>query len=238
MDSTISRLSGEIKTGIIFFSRSRNCEARSKKWHSSHAKNLEIAQHLIKRTHAVLESSGYDVIVIDEKKQRGTTFGEKIRFAFEDTYALGYDRVILVGNDSVGLSEKYITDSIHFLSKKSFVFGATEGNGLYLIGFDRSFFETQSERIANLPWKTNNLAAEFASLTGFDGSIILPVLSDLNTIEDIKRLLKSCFDVFSEIIRGIVHGTSKVLNSDLISRLIHPEFAKISQRGPPNFQLK
>ncbi|MFK7786910.1 MAG: DUF2064 domain-containing protein [Crocinitomicaceae bacterium] len=238
MNSTNNYSSGEMKTGIIFFSRSRNCEARNKKWHSSHTKNLEIAHHLIERTKSVLANAEHDVILIDETKQRGQTFGEKIRFAFEDTYQLGYDRLILVGNDSLGLSEKYVTESIDFLSENSFVFGATEDNGLYLIGFERDFFNHKSEKIASLPWLTNRLVGEFSKLTNFKGISILPILKDLNTVEDIKQLLRSGFDAFSEAIRVIIHGISIVLKRNKVSLSLNVEYARIKKRGPPNFLLQ
>lgn len=237
MDSATSRFSGELKTGIIFFSRSRNCEARSKKWHSSHAKNLKIAEHLINRTKSVLETTGHDVILIDETKQHGLTFGEKIRFAFEDAFALGYDQLILVGNDSVGLSNQYISESIDFLETNAYVFGSTVDNGLYLVGFNRSFFEKKSAQIANLPWRTHRLVDEFEKLTGFHGSTILPVLSDLNTVSDIERLLKSKLDIFTEIIRKIVHGVSEITHREAFSVVLNTEYAKVNQRGPPGFNL-
>jgi glycosyltransferase A (GT-A) superfamily protein (DUF2064 family) len=237
MNSANNHTSGKMGTGIILFSRSRNFEARSKKWHSSHSKNLQIAQHLIERTKSVLENTGYDVILIDETKQRGETFGEKIRFAFEDTYNLGYDRLILVGNDSVGLSESYVNDSIEFLSEQRFVFGATDDNGLYLVGFEREFFEEQSTQVANLPWRTNRLAGAFSELTRFSGFSILPILRDLNTIEDIKELLKSRADRFSEIIRGIVHGISRFSSIEEFSLLQNLAFTKVRKRGPPGFLM-
>lgn len=225
--------SGNTRTGIIFFSRSRNCEARNKKWHPSHSKNLEIAQHLIETTKSVLHETGYDVIIIDETKQHGESFGEKIRFAFEDTFKLGYQQLILVGNDSVGLSGEYISDSVSFLRESQAVFGSTKDNGLYLIGFDYSFFSEKSEQIANLPWRTKRLSQAFLELTNLDEQNILPVLSDLNSVDDIQKLLKSRFDVFTEVIRQITHGIIDGFGGRLFSVLLPLHFSKIKKRGPP-----
>lgn len=233
MNSTKDQFSRNTTTGIIFFSRTRNCEARNKKWHPSHFKNLEIAEYLIERTKSVLQATRYDVLIVDETKQHGNSFGEKIRSAFEDTFALGYDQLILVGNDSVGLNEEYINQSIDFLNENAFVFGATQENGLYLIGFKRSFFESKSKQIANLPWKTKHLLRAVSDLTEFHGVAILPVLSDLNSIEDIAHLLKSRSDVFTQMIRVIVHGLSMVIDHTKVARIRIAEFSKINERGPP-----
>ncbi len=221
-------------TGIIFFSRTRNCEARSKKWHPSHSKNLEIAHHLIESTKSVLHSTGHDVIIIDETKQHGDSFGEKIQSAFLDTFELGYTQLILVGNDSVGLSEAYISDSIHFLQENDCVFGSTRENGLYLIGFERSFFLEKSEQIAGLPWRSKYLSRAFSELANFEGKSILPILSDLNTIEDIRHLLKNRFDVFTEVIRKITHGCLELFDRELFSVIRIYEFNKVKKRGPPS----
>lgn len=225
--------SGNTRTGIIFFSRSRNCEARNKKWHPSHAKNLEIAQYLIETTKSVLHETGYDVITIDETKQHGDSFGEKIRSAFEDTFKLGYQQLILVGNDSVGLNGEYISDSVSFLRENHAVFGSTNDNGLYLVGFDRAFFSEKSEQIADLPWRTKRLSLAFSELTDLDEQNILPVLSDLNTVDDIQKLLKSRFDVFTEVIRQITHGIADVSGVRSFSVLQPLHFSKIKKRGPP-----
>ena len=75
------------------------------------------------KNYSILNNTGLDVIVIDEHSQRGNSFGEKISSAFEDIFALGYESLVLVGNDSVGLTDKCVNQSfkVHFSVSKNSV---------------------------------------------------------------------------------------------------------------------
>ncbi len=126
----------QTKTGILFFSRSTQVEARMKNWRTSFSVNLSIAQHLIQSTHTKLSNTGLDVIEIDESSQRGQTFGAKIAHAFEDGFALGYDRLILVGNDCIGLTSEDIIKGAEQLNHSNCVLGPAKNGGLYLIGLE------------------------------------------------------------------------------------------------------
>lgn len=225
------------KTGIIYFTRTSNKEARSKKWHPSFSTNLKIANHLIESTKEILLETGFDVITIDERSQRGATFGDKISSAFEDVFLQGYESLVLVGNDSIGLTSKSITQSIEELLAQPMVYGSTVDDGIYLIGFQKTFFDKNNAKIANLPWRRNGLIQATSNLSDLNSSNSLPVLSDLNSIRDINSILKFSqgADEFIESLRAIIHGGA----NDVIghpSNRIESYFisSTIKKRGPPS----
>ena len=226
------------KTGIIFFTRTSNTEARSKKWHPSFSTNLKIANHLIGNTKDILLKTGYDVIVIDETAQRGETFGDKINSAFEDVFLQGYQSLVLLGNDSIGLTNECVTQSIKELSTKPLVFGSTSNDGIYVIGFQKTFFDNNKERISQLPWRATGLVAATSSLSDLSTSSTLPVLSDLNSISDLESILSltSGSDVFIESLRAIVHGEDPSVigrSSYQIKTIFH--HSNLKKRGPPSY---
>lgn len=228
------------KTGIVFFTRTSITEARSKKWHPSFSKNLQIANHLIGNTKEILVNTGYDVIVIDETVQRGDSFGEKINSAFEDVFLQGYESLVLIGNDSVGLTKESVTQSVEELRKSPIVYGSTLNDGLYVIGFKKTFFEKNKTRIGNLPWRSRKLTAAASKLSEFNSSTSLPVLSDLNSISDLNAILKKSFgselELFIESLRTIVHGQDPSvlgLSSNQSETLFFQ--TNLKKRGPPSY---
>lgn len=225
------------KTGIIYFTRTSNKEARSKKWHPSFSTNLKIANYLIENTKSTLLKTGLDVIVIDEGLQRGACFGEKITSAFEDVFAQGYDSLVLVGNDSVGLTADCVLQSFDRLLLNPSVFGATIDDGLYLVGFQKSFFLKKKERITRLPWRASGLVNAFSRLVESTDADILPLLSDLNSVQDLNKILRFSdgSEVFFETLRALIDSNqpdalifgSIPLNSFIFS-------SGIKKRGPPS----
>lgn len=137
----------------------------------------------------MLKKSGLPIIVIDENSQVGATFGERIRNAFESTFQLGYDQLIMVGNDTVGLHQSEIARANNLLKTQSGVIGETTDGGSYLIGFQKAFFDTISERFQEISWKTNTVFSELEALIQPDSRLQFPVKYDLDTAADLNALL-------------------------------------------------
>lgn len=66
--------------------------------------------------------------------QQGENLGEIMLNAFDQLFAIGYNRVLLIGADSPDLPLHYITEAISKLDLYDLIIGPTEDGGFYLIG--------------------------------------------------------------------------------------------------------
>ena len=124
--------------------------------------------------------------------QEGTDLGIKMYNAFVSCFAEDFRSAVIIGSDSPDISQKMIEDAFHALESHDAVIGPTWDGGYYLIGFSRnslsrSFFE-------NMTWSTDSVYAE--TIRKFDQEGIsfhvLPRWRDIDTVNDLKALLKDC----------------------------------------------
>jgi len=66
--------------------------------------------------------------------QRGSTFAERVRSAFDDARALGYETIVAVPIDVPGLSANDLTGAFDRLRDHDHVLGPSPDGGVYLIG--------------------------------------------------------------------------------------------------------
>lgn len=177
-------------SAIIYFTRSSGKEARSKRWHHKFQVQEQISSQLILSTQKVLEKTGIPVILINEHKQTGETFGERISNAFEDVFKLGYEKLILVGNDTIGLTEIELLKADQLLSSQSGVIGETKDGGSYLIGFQREYFSRVQSQFEGIAWQTKSVFSELFDLIQPASHEQFPIKFDLNNASDLALLLK------------------------------------------------
>jgi rSAM/selenodomain-associated transferase 1 len=111
--------------------------------------------------------------------------GEGMFHAFSEVFRLGYRKAALVGADIPGLSAGIIKNSFDVLSDKDIVYGPAEDGGYYLVGMRRLV----KEIFQNVPWSsevTLKKSLEQADRYGYTVGFT-QMLSDIDTIEDIKR---------------------------------------------------
>lgn len=116
--------------------------------------------------------------------QQGTDLGDRMKHAFEQGFAKGYDRIIGVGADLPDLSAEVMEEGLSALKDTDTVFGPSEDGGYYLIGMRKMI----PQIFENKPWSTDTLLAltqsELSEL-GFS-TTTLKTLNDVDTIEDLK----------------------------------------------------
>lgn len=225
------------KTAILYFTRTSALEARRKQWHASYQVNLRVAQEFIATTRRVLLDTGIDVIEINETLQEGTTFGARIRHAFAHGFSLGYDSLMLVGNDTLGLEVETLLEAQDVLEAHSYVAGSTKKGGVYVLGMDRHAFETCSKPLENLPWKSSQLFDAMADLFAVPNGSSLPILDDVNTgFELLKHLRKNRDSAFTQRLHRALHGMNARCSSLLspFYSFLAPQNA-LTHRGPPVF---
>ncbi len=72
--------------------------------------------------------------------QQGRDLGKNMQKAFEQVFALGYSRALLVGSDIPDLPANFLVEAMKALDTHDCVLGPSQDGGYYLVGFDREGF--------------------------------------------------------------------------------------------------
>lgn len=123
--------------------------------------------------------------------QRGDDLGAKMKNAFHETFAEGFEKAILVGTDIPGLTGDILHQAVIGLNDYPAVLGPSVDGGYYLIGFHVSGFAP--EVFADIPWGTPDVFFRTRNRFADRGVAvhILPECRDIDTYEDLLALVKS-----------------------------------------------
>ena len=121
-------------------------------------------------------------------QQVGETLGERMRAAFEKTFADGSGRTVIVGTDIPDLTVDVIVRAFNLLSAHNVVLGPSSDGGYYLLGMTRLV----NELFEGLAWSTSAVYQETLDrIAALDLShAVLGELADIDTEEDYKRYLE------------------------------------------------
>jgi uncharacterized protein len=180
-------------SALILFSRRLDSEAKTKAWLGPRAvqRNRALADLLIRQARRIAAESGLPVFEIDETRQHGTTFGQRLADAYRQVFALGYSAAIAIGNDSPALSEMDWVGLRAALEAGKAILGPTRRGGAYLIGLQAASFDPTA--FAALPWQSRHTYDALHGHLAEQGNLSLdslPTLHDLNTRADIARFLE------------------------------------------------
>lgn len=186
-------------TAILFFSRSAHAEAVEKVYGSG--RDQHIAAALIERTRRTVRHTGFPVFEVDERQQRGQSFGQRLAHAVSRVYDAGYERVIIIGNDCPTLTPAHLRRAAAALAAGQQVIGTDHRGGAYLIGLQRQQFEACA--FAELAWQTERLTQELLPLLG--EVTVFGQLRDINRTSDLRadwHLLRTRLAELSWLIRA------------------------------------
>lgn len=116
--------------------------------------------------------------------QHGSNLGERMDYVIRYLLNAGAEKAVITGSDIPKLSRDIIIQAFKELDQADVVIGPARDGGYYLIGMKNPM----SELFLNVPWSTKDVFSETARILKQigNGYGILPVLSDLDTIEDLK----------------------------------------------------
>ncbi len=120
--------------------------------------------------------------------QIGDDLGTRMDQAFETVFAMGYQRVALMGTDLPTLPGSLVGEALRLLSHHDLVLGPAYDGGYYLIGLRRRM----PELFVGIPWSTNqvfSLTHDKAESLGLKIAL-LPRWRDIDTIEDLQVLIE------------------------------------------------
>jgi hypothetical protein len=117
--------------------------------------------------------------------QSGEDLGARMKQAFEQAFAAGYESVILIGSDLPDIDTALIKEGFSRLKQHEVVFGTAEDGGYYLVGLNSMV----NDIFSNKPWSTPHLLSttlqELKAL-GMDIAL-LNNLNDIDTVEDLRN---------------------------------------------------
>lgn len=164
-------------------------------------KALRVYRALVRSTVEAAARSGADVFAFMDspgdpgfvfpadfrvKVQRGETLGERMSQAFQEVFAEGYGKVVIIGSDCPQMSSEVLEDAFRYLNAAPVVIGPASDGGYYLLGmtvYVPGIFALSQWSHAGV------LAETLRILQGKrTGHALLPELSDLDTEADFERL--------------------------------------------------
>ncbi|MFY9243362.1 MAG: DUF2064 domain-containing protein [Polaribacter sp.] len=217
-------------TAILIFANSAKKDAERKSFLSSDV-FLEINSQTLKTA----EKSGIKYFHFSEKNQIGSSFGERFSNAIEAIFNKGFKNVITIGNDTPHLKTHHLLDTLHQLEKNDLVLGPSKDGGFYLMGIKKEHFNKNT--FLKLPWQTSKLQKCISSLIESKNLTIhfLEILNDLDTKEDLKKLLHSFKAVPKSVLNILVLLiiTQKKFFADIIINLKKTFSTPNSNKGSP-----
>lgn len=122
--------------------------------------------------------------------QTGDDLGERMKNAFEKSFADGFRSTILIGSDIPDLPAEIIDQGFAALKGDGCVIGPSFDGGYYLIGFKAETFSP--DVFADIPWSTDNVLNETRRVLEKQGRSIalLPSWRDVDGYEDLIALME------------------------------------------------
>ncbi len=191
------------RRAILLFTRAIESEIKAKRFRGlSYLQHQRLYRRLIAHTIDVAQRTQAELLIAADKPapefssaahfllQRGQNFNERLQHALADAFALGYDEVLVIGNDTPELCHTLLEQAFSELAQHPFVFGNSVDGGVYLIGMRRAalpYFGTLSHACR---WHTSfvqqDLHRAIATLGG--SAAWLPPLTDLDRIADLLHV--------------------------------------------------
>lgn len=120
-------------------------------------------------------------------KQTGKNFGDKFNNAVNETVKLGYDELIIIGNDSPELTSQQIIHSFENIAKEKVVIGPSNDGGIYLLGLSENNFKATIKARWNTSYVKDDLLKQFH----FNNIHLLNYLSDIDDEGDLVSWFSS-----------------------------------------------
>ena len=121
--------------------------------------------------------------IYQKKQQLGEDLGIRMQNAFQDAFASGYEKVLIVGSDLIDLSEEIIEKGFLQLASNDVVIGPAEDGGYYLLGMK----SVHPNVFKNKIWGTSTVREETLNDLKDKKVHLLNELNDADVLDDIKE---------------------------------------------------
>jgi uncharacterized protein len=125
--------------------------------------------------------------------QRGEGLGERVIFAMEDLFRLGFESVCLINSDSPTVPPRVFAEAVAILAqpKETVVLGPSSDGGYYLIGLKKLYRELFEE----IPWSTDRVLQQ-TSERARQINLHIHLLPKWYDVDDVVTLRRLCNEFF------------------------------------------
>lgn len=151
------------------------------------AKSVPVTRNLFYDT-SIVENDKWSSSDFDKYVQFNGDLGERMANAFQETFAQGLKKVVIVGSDCPYLSPFIIRKAFERLDSHDVVLGPTFDGGYYLLGMK----EFIPELFQNIPWSTEEVFGASKEVLDSLGktTALMPLLGDVDHKEDLVGFLE------------------------------------------------
>jgi len=118
--------------------------------------------------------------------------GIKMQSAFEQKFADGYEKIVLIGSDTPHITNELINESFSKLDSHDIVLGPSEDGGYYLIAFNKSTFHDAVFK--DIQWSTPKVLEQTIQKLNTKSVYSLQELNDIDNLDDLKNFYKNFHD--------------------------------------------
>jgi hypothetical protein len=169
--------------------------------------------------------------------QRGTSFGDSLRFAVEDAFSMGYERVVVIGNDAPEISRSYLQKAFQRLKdggSQTAVISPARDGGYALLGLT----DTCPRAFSSMPWGSRRVFRLTESRLKESGFRVarLPTLEDIDGPRSLVRfLLRARRSGLVHLARELAEVTKTFPNTSLSPKIYVEALLSgwLALRAPP-----
>ncbi len=188
------------KTAVLVFANSAKEEVK----HKPIRGGATLFDALTKHTLNEVKKTELPFFHFTEQDQTGATFGQRFSNAIQHLFNLGFQRVITVGNDSPQLRARHILKAQAQIELGKNVLGPSNDGGFYLMALHHRSFDKKT--FGELSWQTRKIYRETIAYfkdRNFE-TVPLPVMADIDSLFDIKKIAHTTRSITTEIRRFLV----------------------------------
>lgn len=177
------------KQAVILFVSNENIHNR-KGFHSPKTYNL-LNDHLRETVADAKNEIDFDTILCSDFKslvqadlfikQTGSSFNKRFNNAISKTFQLGYEELIIIGNDSPDLTTQHLIETLKNLSKAKIVVGPSQDGGIYLLGLTKNSLTSKIKARWNTSFVKDDILIQFNS----EKIYLLEQLKDIDSHQDL-----------------------------------------------------
>ena len=135
-------------------------------------------------SNSVVKDDVWNEKIFRKKKQDGANLGRRMNNAFLDLFAMGYEKVLIIGSDMYDLSKDDLEKAFSCLEKNELVIGPAHDGGYYLLGMK----ELHPSVFDNKNWGANTVLEDTMADMVTKSVCKLQERNDIDVYEDIIGL--------------------------------------------------
>ncbi len=131
---------------------------------------------------AIWENDIWDPRIYQKRLQRGNDLGQRMHLSFQEGFADGYRKVIIIGTDLYDLDQADLEQAFKALDNADYVLGPARDGGYYLLGMKRP-----DELIfRNKSWGSDRVLSQTLEDLRDEKVVLLPEKNDIDVLDDIR----------------------------------------------------